>query len=64
MSFALEDPVRMISQTSQTGSVYRCNPLGVIKGIIILWSAGPLYSEGEMVGYFGPNYDLLEGYTP
>lgn len=62
--YADGDPIRMIATPTQEGIVERCNPLGIYKGIAVLWSAGPLYSEGYMMAYFGANFDLLEPYTP
>lgn len=64
MSHQVGDPVRVIATPSQTGVVHRCNPLAIVKAVVIEWNDGPTYSAGEMMGYFGDNFDLLEGYTP
>lgn len=64
MSHQLGDPIRVIATPSQTGIVHRCNPLGVVKSIVVRWNAGPTYDEGFVMAYFGDNFDLLEGYTP
>ena len=58
------DPIRMVATPAQTGVVHRCNPLGVQKGVIVVWNAGPMYEEGYQMAYFGSNFELLEPYTP
>jgi len=53
----------MIATPAQTGTVHRYRPLAVNKGVVVEWSAGPMYDAGYMMAYFGPNFDLLEPYT-
>ena len=62
--YADGDPIRMIATPAQTGTVRRCNPLGIYKAVVVDWFAGPMYSEGYCMAYFGDNFDLLEPYTP
>lgn len=54
------DEVRLIATPSQIGVVIRTNPLGVSEAAVVMWHAGPVYSEGEHVAYFGSNVDLIE----
>lgn len=63
-SYTDGEAIRMIATPAQTGIVHRCNPLGVTKGVIVEWNAGPTYDEGYKMAYFGDNFDALEPYTP
>ena len=58
------DPIRITATPSQTGTVHRCNPLGITKGVVVTWNAGPTYDADYKMAYFGDNFDLLEPYTP
>lgn len=64
MSYSVGDPIRITATPAQTGVVHRCNPLGIVKGVVVEWNDGPTYSAGYMMAYFGDNFDALESYTP
>lgn len=55
--YQLNDNVRLKANTSQQGVVVRLHPLGAQNAIVVKWSNGPLYTYGNMMGYFGATLD-------
>jgi len=60
MDFAVGDEVCLAINSSQHGYVVRLNPLGVAKGLVVKWLAGPVYTLGKMTALFGEDINKVE----
>jgi hypothetical protein len=64
MDFVIGDAVRLIAVPEQTGIIVRLHPLSVGKSFVVKMNQGPLYNDGEFMGYFGHNISTVEVYIP
>lgn len=64
MDCCVGDHIRLKTHPLQTGTVGRTNLLGTRDGVCVCWCAGPVFSQPIKKGYFGPELDLIETYTP
>lgn len=64
MVFNIGDHVKLVQTPAQTGVVLRINVLGSPEGVVVQWNAGPIYSDGQKIAYFGPETSKIEVYTP
>ena len=57
MVYNIGDNVRLVATPAQVGVVLRISPLKVTNSIVLIWDAGPIYSQDKMMAYFCNDLD-------